>query len=84
MQKIDIELTKRVETGALQIGEDWPGLFIRGDDCLALNLTLNWAIPVLEKHPDVDKAFLFMMMPMLKRIHSLIKNEVQIQGVENE
>ena len=26
----------RVETGATQIGNDWPGLFIRGDDCIGL------------------------------------------------
>jgi hypothetical protein len=26
----------RVETGAVQFGDDWPGLFLRGDDCLAL------------------------------------------------
>jgi len=26
----------RVETGAVQFGEDWPGLFVRGDDCLRL------------------------------------------------
>ena len=25
----------RVETGPLQFGNDWPGLFVRGDDCLA-------------------------------------------------
>lgn len=24
----------RVESGALQFGDDWPGLFIRGDQCL--------------------------------------------------
>lgn len=26
--------TGRVETGAVQFGEDWPGLFIRGDNCM--------------------------------------------------
>lgn len=25
---------KRVETGPLQIGDDWPGVFIRGDNAL--------------------------------------------------
>lgn len=24
----------RVETGAVQFGDDWPGIFIRGDDAL--------------------------------------------------
>ena len=27
----------RVETGALQVNEDWKGLFIRGDDCIQLH-----------------------------------------------
>lgn len=31
----------RVETGPVQFGNDWPGLFIRGDDCLALALELD-------------------------------------------
>ena len=32
IRKIDIELDKRVETGPLQFGDDWPGVFIRGDN----------------------------------------------------
>ncbi len=27
---------KRVETGPVQFGDDWPGTFIRGDDCFGL------------------------------------------------
>jgi hypothetical protein len=26
----------RIETGAYQFGDDWTGLFIRGDDCIWL------------------------------------------------
>ena len=33
MLKVELE---RVETGALQINDDWTGLFIRGDDALYL------------------------------------------------
>lgn len=29
-------LKSRVETGPLQFGDDWPGLFIRGDECAAI------------------------------------------------
>lgn len=28
------ELPKRIETGPVQFGNDWPGIFIRGDDLL--------------------------------------------------
>jgi len=24
---------QRIETGVVQFGDDWPGVFIRGDDC---------------------------------------------------
>jgi len=34
----------RVETGPVRFGEDWPGLFIRGDECLDLKETLQCAI----------------------------------------
>jgi hypothetical protein len=32
IRKIDVKLDKRVETGPTQFGDDWPGLFIRGDN----------------------------------------------------
>lgn len=32
---------ERVETGPLQIGDDWPGFFIRGDNALALWLGIE-------------------------------------------
>lgn len=35
------EMDNRVETGAVRFGDDWPGLFIRGDDCLQLYLLLK-------------------------------------------
>jgi hypothetical protein len=28
-------LPDRVETGVMQFGDDWPGIFIRGDDALS-------------------------------------------------
>lgn len=31
----------RIETGAIQFNEDWPGLFIRGDEAFALMLELK-------------------------------------------
>ena len=34
----------RVETGGIQFGNDWPGLFIRGDDCIFLKMSLECLI----------------------------------------
>ena len=41
---------KRVETGALQIGDDWPGVFIRGDEALSMAdnleaMSMHFGIP---------------------------------------
>ena len=57
---------KRIETGALQINEDWTGLFVRGDDTFALKEVLEksnvddlsptavwfraWLIGVIDEH----------------------------------
>lgn len=32
---------KRVETGPIQFGDDWPGVFIRGDNAFALAMSLQ-------------------------------------------
>lgn len=32
---------KRVETGPVQFGDDWTGLFIRGDNCFGLWMNLR-------------------------------------------
>lgn len=42
-----IETDQRVETGPLQFGDDWPGLFVRGDDCIDLAHALEKAKPYL-------------------------------------
>lgn len=32
LRKIECELDSRVETGPVQFNDDWPGIFIRGDN----------------------------------------------------
>jgi len=34
---------KRVESGPIMFGEDWPGLFLRGDDCFRFTFALREA-----------------------------------------
>jgi hypothetical protein len=46
----------RVETGALQFGDDWPGLFIRGDNAYALMFLIRRMAVLLADHPDTDVA----------------------------
>lgn len=42
----------RVETGAVQFGDDWPGLFVRGDNAHALALHIRRLAELLASHPD--------------------------------
>ena len=40
-QQIDVKLTHRIETGKLQIGNDFPGYYIRSEDAKWLYDALN-------------------------------------------
>ena len=42
----------RVETGAVQFGDDWPGLFIRGDNCIPLRFALEGLKSEVDNLPD--------------------------------
>lgn len=44
----------RIETGPTQFGEDWPGVFIRGDDSAGYYLLLSEGI----RHLPEDEAIL--------------------------
>lgn len=41
---------QRVETGALEINGDWPGVFVRGDNAFMYQIYLRQAIEELKKH----------------------------------
>jgi hypothetical protein len=43
-----------VETGAVQFGNDWPGLFIRGDEAHNLMLRIRQLTKLLGEHPDAE------------------------------
>lgn len=38
------EQENRVETGAVRFGDDWPGVFVRGDNAMAYALNLETAL----------------------------------------
>jgi hypothetical protein len=51
-QHIDIELRHRIETGALKIGKDWTGYFIRGDNAIYLCQAIEKLIRAVENGLD--------------------------------
>lgn len=64
MQKIKVDLsqlstqfsrdmdTERVETGALQFNDDWPGIYLRGDNAAFYAMQLRHLIWYVEKNAD--------------------------------
>lgn len=44
--------TGRVETGAVQFGDDWPGLFIRGDNAFALAINVQALLEWYNELPE--------------------------------
>lgn len=64
---------KRIETGALQINDDWPGVFIRGDSALMAYVpALSLVLETTKNQPN-----LFMQ-------HAILRNLVEIlQSCEN-
>ena len=51
--KVAYDEKDRVETGPVQFGEeDWPGLFIRGDECIYYMLNLENGIQRLNELND--------------------------------
>ena len=41
----------------MQFGDDWPGVFIRGDNAFGYRMNLDTAIRVLETHPSFADPF---------------------------
>lgn len=48
------EVEPRVETGPVQFGDDWPGIFIRGDDCIGFAQVIQDA---LTKPPNTKTVY---------------------------
>ncbi len=42
-------INERVETGAVQFGNDWPGVYIRGDNALYLATCLESVIDLIDQ-----------------------------------
>jgi hypothetical protein len=63
-------VSERVETGAIAFAGDWPGLFVRGDQCIALRCALH----VLRRHlaAGLDPT---MLGPLLA-LEEIIANDV--------
>jgi hypothetical protein len=56
VRRIEFDDTwERVETGAIAFGNDWPGLFIRGDQCIDMMNRLHHAKLLLDRYVPEGK-----------------------------
>jgi len=52
-------------TGAVQFQDDWPGLFVRGDDAMVASNAIRELEKRLAKHPDVEvRFFVHLLAPL--------------------
>ena len=58
----------RLETGPMQFSDDWPGVFIRGDDAMVYALVLRQAVERLVEidNPSVEFARLADLVELLR------------------
>jgi hypothetical protein len=75
-QKIPYPDDPRVETGAVQFGDDWPGLFLRGDEAIHLSFLVNSLIQSLSED---QKRLMQFEVNYLNSLISLIQNEVVVK-----
>ena len=66
-------------TGAMQFQQDWPGLFIRGDDALSIAASIRELERKLAGNDDVRIA---MAINRLKKIADIIECDVNIRPGE--
>ena len=71
---IEVDLEERVETGAVQFGNDWPGLFIRGDDCLQLQFFFR----EFNRMKENDESPFHGYSVLLTRLSAAIRDDVKI------
>ena len=63
----------RYSSGAVEFKNDWPGLFIRGDDCMSLLTTL-------EKHRDQCKDKGIALPYDIKDMIECINDSIVVKG----
>ncbi len=69
----------RTPTGAMQFANDWPGLFIRGDD----TGPVAWAIRQLQQHcADMKNPEVRSALSVLDTYASIIVNDVIVSSDE--
>ncbi len=54
IQKIKMQIIPRAETGPMEFDQDWPGIFIRGDNAFAYAMYLRAVLEADGSQPGID------------------------------
>ena len=54
IQKIDMKVIPRVETGPMEFSQDWPATFIRGDDSFGYAMALRALLESDGSNPGIE------------------------------
>lgn len=79
IRKLPGFVTRRVETGPVQFGDDWPGMHFRGDSAFGLALQIKVVIQAI-KNGTTDLADARIAMRYLESVSRAIDNDVFVGG----
>jgi hypothetical protein len=60
----------RIESGSISFGDDWPGLFLRGDDAMGYAIQLQYILDVVDED-DIDAISLHIVRALLHHLKSV-------------
>jgi len=71
---------KRVETGVVRFGDDWPGVFIRGDNAFGFAMSLK----VIRARMVVDEAYGDILLHSVDQMIELLDKSNLKLGIPDE
>jgi hypothetical protein len=77
----------RPESGAIRFGDDWPGLFLRGDDAVGYGSTLSSALSAIRAGDDPGVIFLLELEELRDLLLSVDEREeteaLQLRSIDD-
>lgn len=75
----DLLAGDRIETGPVQFGDDWPGVFIRGDNAFAYGMAIEAAL----MHLNSDDIHVQMARSQLEGLLSTLRSSMAVPSTED-
>ena len=70
IQKLATLSEGRPETGAMSFGDDWPGVFIRGDNAIHFGMTLKRVLNGEVKEKELDPITVAVLRGLVELLES--------------